>query len=617
MITLGTPWGLAALAAIPVVIYFHRRAAGRRRTVPLASLWSPAATDARHARVRRRVDAVLVLRLLMVIAIALGLARPGWPTTAPRRHVFVLDASASMQSREPGGTRFASAVTAAERALGGLPAGDAIAIVRGGSPATVAHGVSIDRASLRRVLADLRAGESRKDLGSALATAAQQLAGGDGTIHVFSDVRETEKLIAAASRVGIRREAVLVHRVGAPADNVAIVALDAAAVPESPLDHEVFAGVANFTPAPRTVSVALYGPDGFRERRQVMLAAGERGGVIFVTGASPWLEVYLEGVADALPLDDRATLVLRDEPLRVLYASRGDRFIGAALHAHPGVRVREIPVERLDVESHRTITEDVAVIDGAAVPAGLAVPALVFAVGETSQALRSAEVPITEWRRDHPLLRRLDLSEVRVASPAVLPVSASDALARSALGAVARAFADSGVRRVEVAFAVRRSNLGQLPTFPIIVVRALDWLTVGRGVAAPNVRPGETVRLVWPGTPSGPVTVRGPDGSVRTATVQHGRVQLAAGETLGRYDVSDGQTLAAFAVRLLDPEESNVRVRATPDGGDPALAPAVAVEGAVAERQVRDVSRWPLAIALQLLSVEIWLLQRRARARSS
>ena len=608
----ANPWGLLALAALPLVVYLHRRSAAHRRAVPLVALWSPGAPAAARRAQRRRLDPLLLLRLLFVASVALALARPWWPAPAARRHVFVLDASAGMGAREAGGVRFRHALDEAARALEGLPGGDEVMVLRAGAPPTVAHPFTRDRRALGAALAALRPGEAPKDLPAALALAWRDAGGGGALVHVFSDLRDAAALARMGEPLGFAAAALRLHPVGGPADNVGIVALDAAPLPLSPLDVEVFAQVVNFSAAPRAVAVGLALPDGRRERRRLALAPGERAPAIFVVpAAAPWVEVSLEGNEDALPVDDRAVLALPAAALRVLYASRGDRFLGAALRAHPRLQVREVPAARLRGARWSADAAAVAVLDGVEAPPDFPLPALVFAAAAPVAPRGSRAVAVEDWQREHPLLRQLDLSEAVVPAGAVL-AGEGGVFIRSADGPVARAATVRGMRRVEISFAVAESNLGRLPAFPVLVARALEWLAEGGETGPRNVQAGQPLRAAAPAAGAGGVTTRRPDGATATAAVEQGRVHFAGTETTGLYAV-EGQGPGArwhFAVNLLDAEESDV---GRPAAAAPTKAMTVSPAAPAAPGGRRDLAGPLLAVALPVLSLEIWLLRRKAR----
>lgn len=605
--TFANPWGLLALLGIPVVVYFHRRTATERRMVPLVRLWQPGSSTAAQGA-RRRIDLMLLLRLALVAGVALALARPGWPIPAPGRQVLLVDASASMGARVEGGTRFARAIEAAVRLLEGLPPQAEAMLLRGGSPPTVVHDFSRDRAALRTALSGMHVGAALKDLPAGLALAGWALRAGHGVVHVFSDASDPKSVARLGERVGLPERDLRVHPVGGRADNVAVVRLESAPLPSSPLDYAVLAVIGNFTRDAHAVDVSLVLPEGVRERRRVSLAAGERQPISFTVPAVPWVEVRLEGNEDALPIDDRATLALPVAPLRVLYASRDDRFLDAAVRAHPGLLVEQVPAAELAATGWSGGNPDVAILDGAVPPPGFPAPALSFAALDSSDGRRAHTVPLVEWQREHPFLRQLDLAGAVVPAGAVLSGESTDLLLRSADGPVARATVVEGLRRVEFAFPADHSNIGSMPAFPVLVARALDWLADGQASADLNLRVGQPLRFPVPNSGAGAVTVRRPDGSALPGTVEKGILTFLQTDLTGLYTVEGPAFRRAFAVRLTDPEESNV------DRSE-SQADSPRVDEAREATERADLSRPLLSIALPVLSVETWLLQRRLRGR--
>jgi hypothetical protein len=227
---------------------------------------------------------------------------------------------------------------------------------------------------------------------------------------------------------------------------------------------------------------------------------------------------------------------------------------------------------------------------------------LAFAAAPPSGNARA--VPIVEWQRGHPLLRELDLGEVLVPADAVLP-GGEGVLIRSADGPVARVTPVEGVRRVELAFSANRSNIGQTAAFPVLVARALEWLA-DRRAGALNVAVGQSLRVSVPPGWKDDVTVTRPDGVTFRVAAENGFLDFPATDRAGLYRVEGPGLALPVAVRLLDPEESNVDRPALPS--EASVSPSASAAAGRA-----DVSRFVLAAGLILLSLETWLLQRRIR----
>jgi Mg-chelatase subunit ChlD len=607
--TFANPWGLLALVGIPLVILLHRASREHPHTVPLVGLWAPAAAPVAGAR-RRRLDAILLLRLLVVTAVALGLARPGWSLPAPPRHVVVLDASASMGARDGQGSRFQTAVAGATRLLAELDPAAPVMLVRAGAGARVEHAFTADRTALGRALAQLSPGEASKDLDGALDVAAGALGPEGGIVDLFSDARDVPAVLDRARRLGLREADIRLHPVGHAVDNVAIVGLEAAPQPQSPLDYWILARVANFSGGPRPLTVSLGAQGLARQTRSITLDAGEVRPIVFESPAAAWLEARLEHPGDALAADDRAVLTLGEARLRVVYvphAPRGDRFLETALAAHPGLRIRRVAADGLAALT--PADADVLVLDGVTPPPAVRLPALVVHRGRPAE---TGAVPVVGWADRHPLLRRLDLGDVVVPARAVLAAggeaAAGQTLIRSADGPVARASERDGVRRIDLSFGVDRSTLGQTPAFPAFMARALAWLA-DRGAAPTGVRAGQPARVAVPGAPDA-VTIRRPDGATTVARPEGGHVDIVGTERTGLYRVEGPGISIPVAVNLLDADESNLARAAIP-----VPAPASFPAGPSASARV-ELARALLAAALALLTFETWLTHRRRRGLS-
>jgi hypothetical protein len=99
-----------------------------------------------------------------------------------------------------------------------------------------------------------------------------------------------------------------------------------------------------------------------------------------------------------------------------------------------------------------------------------------------------------------------------------------------------------------------------------------------------------------------------PDGSTTTAKPEGGHVDIVGTEQTGLYRIDGPDISIPIAVNLLDAEESNLARAAIP-------APAPATFLPVPPPSARvELVRALLAVALQLVSFETWLLHRRMRA---
>jgi hypothetical protein len=114
-VILGSAGALYLLAlGLGIILLYFLRAQHREYEVSALFLWEGLASDphTRAARIRRRLEPLLLVQLLVLALISLALARPSLPGTVPHLSgmAIVLDGSASMRTRTEGGaTRYALA----------------------------------------------------------------------------------------------------------------------------------------------------------------------------------------------------------------------------------------------------------------------------------------------------------------------------------------------------------------------------------------------------------------------------------------------------------------------------------------------------------------------------
>jgi hypothetical protein len=480
-----------------------------------------------------------------------------------------------------------------------MPAADEVMVIRAATSPVIVHPLSDHRDAVLVALDRVTAGSGAKDLDAAFALARAALGSATALVHVFSDVRAPDELARSGRRHGFAVDDVQLEKIGGSVPNAGIVRLASAHIAASPLDHEVLALIGNFSSRERTVDVRLRTADDRRQVQRVSLGAGERKPVVFAVAAAAWVEVSIDADGDGFSADDRAWLVLPGGPIRVCHGSGGDPFLEAALRAHPRVRLANLGHEH---GACSVADADLVVLDGAAPPDDLRLPALVVnSAGDHEPRV----APLVDWNRSHPLLRQLDLGDILIpAGTGVLSASAGDVLLRSTEGIVAVAGETHGTRWLHFAFPFHRSSVIGTPVFPILIARALEWL-LEEDARVRNLRPGQPLRVALAQGRSGIVTVHRPDGEVVTIEPRDRAVEFTGTTLNGLYRVEGAGTQQWFAVSLLDPEESDVDRAESPRPAFRASEPA--------PREHRETVRPFLAAAVPLLSLEIWMLQRRLR----
>lgn len=330
--------------AIPVAIHLiGRRRAKIVRFAAIDFLFATRRKTARRLQLRER--ALLVVRALVCLALALALAKPFTSCArkgpkverGPQAAVLVVDDSFGAGYRHGGRTLLARAIEESTRVLAALGPEAEVAVVRASEGADNPGELTRDHLRVRDRLATMVPSARPPDLTRALARAAQLLAGSNHK-------RRTVFLLSALPRAGFRAGeapwgedgpalATIDLADGDPLPNRAVTRIEA--LPDAGAGSRgiaVSAEIANFAAAPAEgVGVALRVAGRVVARSKLDLAAGQRTEKRFLatlpTGARS-ADVAIELDGDALADDDHRSLraQLRDE-VRVLLVDGDPRTV--------------------------------------------------------------------------------------------------------------------------------------------------------------------------------------------------------------------------------------------------------------------------------------------------
>ena len=605
------PAGAAALAAIGVLVVLHLRDR-RRRVVPVASLllWRKVPVAAAERR-RLRADPLFLLQLGLLVALAIGLLRPyvaatGGTTSA--RLLLVLDVSASMQTREEGGTRFDLARRRARALLGETHGGDEVMLLAAGARPETWLRWTVDRA---RVEARLEAAEPL-DVGTRLAPAIA-VALGEARAHAGTRVALLTDLAPAESGVAVAdRAAVDWIQVGRTDDNVAITSLTVD-VPPFHAAHDATATVLvrNMSHHPRRVTLSATVGGERWIARELSLASRAAEPVLLADPPSTGVVTASLSPDDALAVDDRASAFLEAEPpLDLLLVTDSAELATATRDL-----VATLPGSRVDAVSPARFAE-IAARDGQVVVFDRVAPATL------RSALYAAPPPgndvcpnrgpiedatVVDWEPDHPVIgaiEGLDLIVPEHAQALELPERAMPAVLATGGGTTfpLLATAEHDGRRLACLGAELTAPLAASDRLPMLVLllSTLRWLGAAGTAGTLAVETG--VPIVLDGDAA---AEESPPPGLRIDGTPPVLVAERAGVTRVRFPSGERTVVA----NLFDDRESDVGR----DGGGewPATAPARRFDTASV---AHEVGWWLYAGAAALLAVE-WLAWLRRGAR--
>ena len=208
---------------------------------------------------------------------------------------------------------------------------------------------------------------------------------------------------------------------------------------------------------------------------------------------------------DDLAVDDRAFAVVPPMPRRrVLRVGASDLYLdGALLSLGRTITVDRTTLAAAERDRARWADYDLVIFDGVA-PAPRCRPrGATCTWTRTAPATRSASAARCAsrcWRtmrRDHALLRQLDLGDVNIAEARRLVLAAGDVAVAGSFGVPLIVARDRpGLRIAATSFSPRRSDMPMRPAFPLFVANALAWTgTKAEMHDAPAAQTGATLRV--------------------------------------------------------------------------------------------------------------------------
>ncbi len=605
MIHLLAPAGLAALLlALPILLLYMLRLRRRDVIVPSTLLWRRALADRRANRPwqKLRHNWLLLLQLLILATLALALARPAVPTplAAHGQIIVLLDVSASMQAQSDHSSRFELALRALRALADVLAPGDRVAVIAvGPTPQLLLQ--SGDVATLRRLLTDV-GNEGRfpldggADWDAAGALAAGLASGADVTTLLVTDAAFDADLPALPGDVRL-------VPVGDDAANVGIAAF---ALRRAGDGLSAFVRLRNAGPA-ASRTLALYADGALVARQTIALPADGEVPLTFPgVPVTAWAEARLEE-DDALAVDNRAWVALGDGGSgAALLITSGNRFLAQALRSLPDLTLTEAAPGAQQVFDQPILNPYALVIaDGPLTDTLTAANLWLIAPGEGLCGTPGDVITPTQSVRgqwSHALLQYVDWSDVHVARARAYTLPpAADVLLETASGPLLWTVEQPGRRVACLAFNLHDSDLPLRLAFPILTANLAGWL-----LPQTSTDPLLALPAGQPWTPSLPpaatsAAIVAPDGARQSLDIAAPQVAFTrAGLYRLEAQTPAGPVNRTFALALRAEAESDLRPRPIRVAGS-ILPPAADAAG------WRDVSRWPLLLALSLVMLEAFL----------
>ncbi|MEY4176462.1 MAG: hypothetical protein RLY70_36 [Planctomycetota bacterium] len=647
-------WQWAVLAAVPplIVLLYFLKLKRRPVEVPSTYLWRRAIEDLHvnsiWQRIRRNV--LLFLQLLLVALIMMAVLRPGCrgTTLVGDRFIFLIDTSASMGAKEPGGTRLELAKRRVIELVDQMSRGDVAMVISFSNEARIEQSFTDNRRLLRErvqriqgtarpsdVLEALRAASGLANPGQSSEAGSPvdaQVAGAlPATLYLVSDGGFQQVPEFALGNLEPRYV-----RIGAAAANVGIVAFTTERNTEKLDQVQAFARLENRGVEQAVVEASLYRGELLLDAQKVVLPAGGGGGVRFeLRDPEPGVLRLAISASDALAVDNEAFAAINPrKPATVLCVTPGNSALQTALETSAAKRLATVTfvaptfLEDPDYERRASAGDFDLVLYDRCAPKNMPLASTFFLgsvpPGEVwSSGGKVSPVAIIDVERSHPLVAMPDPTHVRIVEGFVVkgPKGARTLLDSQDGPLLAIAPRESFEDAVLGFTLVDADGKGGIQantdwprwySFPVFWQNVLGHMAGGtQSESAPTVQPGETLAfrsLV----PVETVRVRGP-AEVNTDELRRsgqGYFQFGATDKPGLYSVYEGDSPEPsqwFAVNLFDGRETDL----TPPADVTIGASQVTAASGGGQAGRRELWKWLLGAGVCVLVFEWYVYNRR------
>jgi len=654
---LAPAWGWMGLLAVPLIALYLLRQKRPDVTVSSTLLWSKALSDMRAStpfqKLRRNL--LLLLQLLILAALVLTLMRPVVQARAGqnRAGVIVVDATASMQTKDGGGpSRLDRAKEEAKKLVDTMRPGDRyMLVVDGGGLNHGGIGFTTSKSELKGEIDKIQASDTSSDLFESLLLAATSLRSigaenGNGSEAAKTDAVVAGKVWLFSDGAGVRvpdamgggggpTDLLQFVKIGESDHSVGVTRISVTPVAKEDRTYEVFVGLTNAWDVEKKIGVVLaYGTENNflpGQAKSVTVPARGQGAVVFerVISDPGKLIVRVDPTDDDFPLDNTAYALLEPpRKVKVLLVSSEsggggvfENFIKTAVHVG-AIDGQIIAPQAYTPAMGGNGQADLVILDGFVPPPAdmpkvdtLIIRPSVSGAGDVGgfKVTNEVENPaVLRWKREDPVMQYVELADLRLSKALMLEKDAElvDLVSSPESSLIAYKDFAGGVRRYFVAFSpLVESNWWMEPSLLIFLENIVEQTRVRHFIGVPQMLASGTAAKLWDvgdDKGSGTVRITEPDGTIIETQAKDGAVEFPATDKVGFYEVSAGTKKATFVVNLLSPTESDIRPESlqTTAGGNVEESAGVASVN-------REIWQWVASAALIVLLIEWWVYHRR------
>ncbi len=575
------PLAFYLLGAIPIVIALHFLKLRRQRyVVSSIMLWRESAEDQKANVPFQRLRNLLlpILQTLFLLLIVVSVARPALrvPGIIDGKIIFIVDNSASMQSKEMGVTRLTLAKQEVKKQIRQVSASGGMMIMTTHSPRPyIEQTWTTDKDKLILAVDNIKSTDIGGDITSVFDHAGRYVdSPKDQIIFISDSVENLPNTSVPITKIPV----------GNDADNIGIVTFNVERISDQ---YHVLASIQNWTDTTREIDVRLeLAKDRSIDEKTVSVSAGNVKTVLFSVNAERLdgevISLNLVDVADDFELDNRAwTILSAEKQFRILLVSeRNQPFLIDLLRNYgDNVVLQTVTTD----EFHGSGDADVVVFDGALTLEHSLLNAsntknFVF-INWRSQLLSLTDAPVEMdsgivnvigQNKTHPIMQDVSLIGMGVKESVnrKLPLW-GESLLETEKGTLIWLGTESGRQFLVFEFDAFNPEISPfattIPDGPLLVYQCLNWfqsntypiqlLTDQTHLSDQQFRTGEFLKIDVTPMDDLDIQVRKPDNTL----VRLENSTFSETDQIGIYSVFVGDTLfERFAVNLVDSVESTL-----------------------------------------------------------
>lgn len=559
---------LWALGLIPVLILIHLlKPKPKQVEVANLFLWQEVFKE-RGGSVtfeQLKKNLPLLLQILIIILLALALARPVWLYFMQEKGdmILIVDTSASMKTKAASGTRFDLARDKALELIDQREDNQKILIVEAGSEPVLTSGFVENATRAKNLVKSLAPSDAPGKLEKAIYLALSFVdPSQNDTIYLITDGAGGD-----FSRLAQIHPKISPILISGGEKNIGITKFEFRQAVDLQDAYQIMLEVKNFTPDPVECPIRLLIDRTTIVDTQITLDALEKQLLIFpysglITGIA---KAELE-IDDDFSVDNMAWLSLNTSTdIWVLLVSQGNYFLEKLLEAYPNVLVN--PVKEIIPSSwkEQTMRHDIVIIDRMDFPVtDRGNFLLIDAYSPSIPIAKTGQIDfpnIFDWDEKNPLMANVNVSGLTIEQAAAFQADTIlDPVIESSQTGLMYTYQEDDMRAVLLGFDITRSNLPLKVAFPVMMSNIINWLNPNKlTFSVLHTKAGEPYDIdLQPQITE--LSIRAPGKKSRKHQVTSNPFRYTDTKTVGIYTIYEDQKKRYFTVNLVDESESDITV---------------------------------------------------------